>query len=151
MEEQLKDLTSLGESSELLEADQLTKSKQEEIKTTLEYLNDYTDIEKEKVKLEEEMKKFLLDNKEFALKMNTFKKLQDELNDKQQELRQKMTSTMERDKLKNESNGIFSVTYVAETERSNFDQKKLKEDDIKTWEKYVTKTKISASIKIYKQ
>lgn len=151
LDEQIKHLTQLdGHKEELLEASMLEESRQQEKITTVDLLNQYTDIEKEKLDLEVEMKTFILENKVFAQKMNEFKQRQTELENKQADLKAKMVQTMPLEDKKNESNGVFKVTYVAPTTKSSFDTKKFKEENEKLYEKYVSKSDVSAYVKVSK-
>lgn len=149
LENQIKGLTALNEdNADKLEANMLEESRASEKITTLSLLDSYTEVEKEKVALAEEMKKFLLDNAEFAKKMNEFNKKKQELEEKQAQLKGDMISTMQDNAQKKESNGIFDVTFVAATIKSTFDKDSFKKENEDLYNKYIKKSVVSAYVKI---
>ena len=110
-------------------------------------LSDYTKIEEEKYNIDKSVEEFKKQYPEVFRRLEEIENKRKELEDKQEELKNEMTKSLEAADLKNISNSKFSVTYVAETQRTNFDRKTFEKKYPELCKQFITVSTVSAYTK----
>lgn len=110
-------------------------------------LRDYTRIEEKMYDIDESVKKFKEEHKEIFDFLESMEKEKTELFNKQSKLKDEMCESLGKSELKSVSNSMFTVTYVAETQRNNFDKKAFEKKYPELCKQFITVSKVSAYTK----
>lgn len=110
-------------------------------------LRDYTRIEEKVYDIDESVKKFKEEHKEIFDFLESVEKEKTELFNKQSKLKDEMCESLGKSELKSVSNSMFTVTYVAETQRNNFDKKAFEKKYPELCKQFITVSKVSAYTK----
>ena len=165
MEEKLDDLSNAFDifceiNSETLELqnniDLLDDSKnlpENNVITPGKLLEDYTNLELEKEKIDIKILELKEQNKEIFELLEKYQNEISELDNKQSEMRQEITNSIENAGLTERgiSNDIFKIKYVAATTRQNFNKDKFKAKYPVLFNQFITTSDVKSYIKITKK
>lgn len=107
-------------------------------------LTDYTRIEEKILDIDASVRKFKEEHKEIFSLLENMEKEKADLVSQQSSLKDEMCKSLEKVELKTVSNSMFTVTYVAETQRSNFDRKAFEKKYPQLCKQFITVSKVSA-------
>lgn len=110
-------------------------------------LRDYTRIEEKMYDIDESVKRFKEEHKEIFDFLESIEKEKAELSNEQSKLKNEMCESLGKSELKTISNSMFTVTYVAETQRNNFDKKAFEKKYPELCKQFITVSKVSAYTK----
>lgn len=110
-------------------------------------LADYTLLEEKMLDVDAAVRKFKEEHREIFDFLENLEKEKTDLATKQSELKTEMCESLGKADLKTISNSTFTVTYVAETQRSNFDRKAFEKKYPELCKQFVTVSKVSAYTK----
>ena len=110
-------------------------------------LRDYSQIEEKKYDLDKSVEELKKQFPDLFKRLEEIEKEKSELENKQTELKDEMTQSLGMSELKNVSNSMFSVTYVAESQRTNFDRKGFEKKYPELCKQFITVSKVSAYTK----
>lgn len=116
-------------------------------------LEDYTNLESEKEKLDIKIQELKQTNFEIFKQLEEYQNEISKLSEKQESMRQDLTESIENAGLteKGISNDIFKVKYIAATTRQNFDKEKFKTKYPVLFNQFITTSNVKSYIKITKK
>ena len=116
-------------------------------------LEDYTNLESEKEKLDIKIQELKQTNFEIFKQLEEYQNEILKLSEKQESMRQDLTESIENAGLteKGISNDIFKVKYIAATTRQNFDKEKFKTKYPVLFNQFITTSNVKSYIKITKK
>lgn len=110
-------------------------------------LGEYSELEKRNLELDVLIEKFKAENKEVFEALEKFNSERATILERQNELKTEMCSSLEKANLKEVKNYMYSVTYVAETQRGNFDRKTFEKKYPELCKQFISYSKVSAYTK----
>lgn len=140
------------ETSNILEDIDLLDDSKEDSKSDLstpgELLQEYTDAEKESMKVKVELEEFKQKHLEVFEEYQVMLDKLTDISNTQSELKTKMTNSMEQANIKTISNDMFKITFVAATKKSTFDRKGFEAKYPVLCQQFLKYSDVSAYVKI---
>lgn len=118
------------------------------IRTEAVILQEYTDLAENSLSVEAQIEEFKAKHLEIFEEYQAMLDKLAENSNKQSELKTELTEAMTNSGLKNISNQVYKVTYVAATTRTNFDRKSFEKKYPVLCKEFCTTSDISAYVKI---